>query len=53
MDSVELLEKSIKQSNLLNKYMLERIGVFGSFARGKSTNDIDFMYMPTIANWLI
>jgi len=42
MDGVELLKKSIKQSNLLNKYMLERIGIFGSFARGESANDIDF-----------
>jgi predicted nucleotidyltransferase len=42
MDSMDILEKAIKQSNLLNKYMLEKIGIFGSFARGEPTNDIDF-----------
>jgi predicted nucleotidyltransferase len=39
MDSMDILEKAIKQSNLLNKYMLERIGVFGSFARGEPANE--------------
>ena len=42
MDSVILLEKAIMQSNLLNKYMLKKIGIFGSFARGEPANDIDF-----------
>jgi predicted nucleotidyltransferase len=42
MDNVEILEKTIKQSNLLSKYMLKKIGIFGSFARGESANDIDF-----------
>jgi len=35
MDSMGILEKAIRQSNLLNKYMLKKIGVFGSFARGE------------------
>ncbi len=42
MDSVDILEKAIRQSNLLNKYMLKEIGIFGSFARGEPANDIDF-----------
>ena len=46
MDSMGILEKAIRQSNLLNKYMLKKIGVFGSFARGEPANDIDF-YIDT------
>ncbi|MCL2282667.1 MAG: nucleotidyltransferase domain-containing protein [Fibromonadales bacterium] len=46
MDTVDILEKAIKQSNLLKKYMLEKIGIFGSFARGETANDIDF-YVET------
>jgi predicted nucleotidyltransferase len=42
IDSINALEKAIKDENLLNKYQLERIGVFGSFARGDKANDIDF-----------
>ncbi|MDR0517296.1 MAG: nucleotidyltransferase domain-containing protein [Fibromonadaceae bacterium] len=42
MDSMDLLKKAIRQSDLLNKYMLKQIGIFGSFARGEPTNDIDF-----------
>jgi predicted nucleotidyltransferase len=46
MDSMDILKKAIKQSDLLNKYMLKRIGIFGSFARGEPANDIDF-YIDT------
>jgi len=38
----DALEKAIKSENLLKKHHLERIGVFGSFARGEKANDIDF-----------
>ena len=33
---------AIKNENLLKKYDLDKIGVFGSFARGEKANDIDF-----------
>jgi predicted nucleotidyltransferase len=46
MSSMDILEKAIKQSDLLNKYMLKKIGIFGSFARGEPANDIDF-YIDT------
>jgi predicted nucleotidyltransferase len=36
------LEEAVKAENLLQKYNLEKIGVFGSFARGEKANDIDF-----------
>jgi len=42
MNGIDILKKAIRQSDLLNKYMLKRIGIFGSFARGESANDIDF-----------
>ena len=42
IDSINALEKAIKDANLLNKYGLEKIGIFGSFARGEKANDIDF-----------
>jgi predicted nucleotidyltransferase len=42
------LEKAIKEENILKKYDLEKIGIFGSFARGEIANDIDFyIYMET------
>ncbi|MCL2101048.1 MAG: nucleotidyltransferase domain-containing protein [Fibromonadales bacterium] len=46
MNSIDALEKAIKRSNLLNRYMLKKIGIFGSFARGEPANDIDF-YIDT------
>ena len=42
IDSINALEKAIKNENLLKKHNLEKIGVFGSFARGEKANDIDF-----------
>jgi predicted nucleotidyltransferase len=36
------LEQAIKSQNILNKYNLPEIGVFGSFARGEDAKDIDF-----------
>jgi len=40
--TVNDLEGAIKSERLFEKYDLEKIGVFGSFARGESANDIDF-----------
>ena len=42
IETINALEEAIKNGNLLKKYNLERIGVFGSFARGEKANDIDF-----------
>jgi predicted nucleotidyltransferase len=42
VESIIALEKAMQNENLLGKYDLERIGVFGSFARGEKANDIDF-----------
>jgi len=42
IETLKALENAIKGENLLKKYHLERIGVFGSFARGEKANDIDF-----------
>ena len=42
IETINALEKAIKNENLLKKYNLEKIGVFGSFACGEKANDIDF-----------
>ncbi len=41
IDSFESFQKIIKSKNLLKKYGFDKIGVFGSFARGEVANDID------------
>ena len=40
--TIKTLEKVIKEKNILKKHDLERIGIFGSLARGEEANDIDF-----------
>jgi predicted nucleotidyltransferase len=42
IETFEALEKAIKKENILQKYKLKKIGIFGSFARGEMANDIDF-----------
>jgi predicted nucleotidyltransferase len=42
IETINALEKVLKEENLLKKYNLGKIGVFGSFARGEKANDIDF-----------
>ena len=42
MENIEALQQAIKKEKILNKYDLEKIGIFGSFARGENANDIDF-----------
>jgi predicted nucleotidyltransferase len=44
IETFDALEKAIKDENILKKYELEKIGIFGSFARGETANDIDFFY---------
>ena len=41
IESFDNFAHLLKSSNLLSKYGLEKIGVFGSFARGEKANDID------------
>ena len=40
--SINELKQAIKNENLLKKYNLDKIGVFGSFARGEEARDLDF-----------
>ena len=42
IETVNTLEEAIKNENLLKKHNLDKIGIFGSFARGEKANDIDF-----------
>jgi predicted nucleotidyltransferase len=42
IETIDALEVVLKNENLLKKYNLDKIGVFGSFARGEKANDIDF-----------
>jgi predicted nucleotidyltransferase len=42
IDTFEDLEKAIKNRDILKKYKLEKIGIFGSFARGEKANDLYF-----------
>jgi predicted nucleotidyltransferase len=42
IETIAALEEAIRSENLLKKYDLDKIGVFGSFARGEQANDIDF-----------
>jgi predicted nucleotidyltransferase len=42
VETFDALAMAIKKERILKKYKLERIGVFGSFARGEKANDIDF-----------
>jgi predicted nucleotidyltransferase len=42
IETINALEEAVKAEKLLQKHNLEKIGVFGSFARGEKANDIDF-----------
>ena len=42
IESIHALELVLKKENLLKNYNLDKIGIFGSFARGEKANDIDF-----------
>ena len=41
IETINALEKALKDRNLLKKYNLDKIGIFGSFARGEKAKDID------------
>jgi predicted nucleotidyltransferase len=40
--TIDALDMALKNDGLLKKHHLDKIGVFGSFARGEESNDIDF-----------
>ena len=42
IETINALEQAIKNEKILEKYDLDKIGIFGSFARGENSNDIDF-----------
>jgi predicted nucleotidyltransferase len=42
-DAVEHLKQIIDESRLLEKYHLDRIGIFGSYVRGEAANDVDIL----------
>ena len=42
-DQITNLEIIFKQNNLFEKFNLNRVGVFGSAARGELSNDIDIL----------
>ncbi len=43
INEMKRLEKVILDNDLLAKYNIDRIGVFGSCARGEESNDIDIL----------
>jgi len=43
LDSVEELEALIRESGVLRRFSIRHLGVFGSFARNESANDIDLL----------
>lgn len=43
VNNFEGLELLLRRKNFFNLFELEQIGVFGSFVRGESYNDIDFL----------
>jgi predicted nucleotidyltransferase len=46
INSFTALAKAIQEKNLLKKYHLTKLGIFGSFVRGENAKDIDF-YIDT------
>ena len=45
LDSKKILEEIEKRKNIIRRYGVKKIGLFGSFAKGKQKNksDIDFL----------
>ena len=40
--TIDELKQALKNENILKKYNLDKIGIFGSFARGEEARDLDF-----------
>jgi uncharacterized protein len=49
--NVEELEKIIEDNQILSKYGISKIGVFGSFIRDGISNDIDLLIEDEIFNY--
>ncbi|MEX1028538.1 MAG: nucleotidyltransferase domain-containing protein [Paenibacillaceae bacterium] len=47
-NEIEALEDAMFQYNLFEKFNLNKIGVFGSVARGEHSNDIDLLIEDSI-----
>ena len=43
LNSVDEFEELLKQSKLLNRFSINRLGLFGSFLRDEQANDIDLL----------
>lgn len=41
--SVDDLSEILRKSDIYSRFRLSRLGIFGSFARGEESNDIDFL----------
>jgi predicted nucleotidyltransferase len=46
---IAALEQLLRDRNIFERYGLERIGVYGSFARGEAYRDIDLLIDPYLA----
>lgn len=41
--TLDAFKTSLKKENIFEKYNIEKIGIFGSIARGEDGNDIDIL----------
>jgi hypothetical protein len=48
---VAALQNLLRERGIFKRYGLERIGVYGSFARGEAYNDIDLLIEPEPESW--
>lgn len=45
--TLDAFKTSLKKENIFEKYNIEKIGIFGSIARGEDGNDIDILVDDT------
>lgn len=45
--TLDAFKTSLKKENIFEKYDIEKIGIFGSIARGEDGNDIDILVDDT------
>lgn len=45
--TLDAFKTSLKKENIFEKYNIEKIGIFGSIARGEDGNDIDILVEDT------
>ncbi|MGL5051969.1 MAG: nucleotidyltransferase domain-containing protein [Fusobacteriaceae bacterium] len=41
--TLDAFKTSLKKENIFEKYNIEKIGIFGSIAKGEDGNDIDIL----------